>query len=153
MIGQICGRLGPCRRRPRASRARTRHSGRVQSRGRRCLPEPVEGPHSRYLRKAFSTYAGGVWWSPWPSNWPALAPITADGRMTSVCSPMTPETFFIGLMPLGSLFVTRLNCLSHAAQCLSVQLRLATKSISTRAPLASPLTPTQVRAGRRPAGK
>jgi len=30
-------------------------------------------PHTRFLRKAFSTYAGGVWWSPWPSNWPALA--------------------------------------------------------------------------------
>ena len=30
-------------------------------------------PHSRYLRKAWRAKGFGVWWSPWPSNWPALA--------------------------------------------------------------------------------
>ena len=42
---------------------------------------------------------------------------------------------------------------ANGDECASLVARRATRSISTSAPLASPVTPTQVRAGRRPSGK
>jgi len=55
------------------SRARSRHSGRAQSRWQRCrTPDTCENEVSA-RPKTFSTQGAGVGWSPWPSNWPALA--------------------------------------------------------------------------------
>ena len=51
----------------------------------RALAKPcAKMPHSRYLRKAWRTKGFGVWWSPWPSNWPALA----SSSQVSKCSAM-----------------------------------------------------------------